>query len=85
MSLAPPPYDPSESYGMFGYAGYVCEIALRHDNADLAEECWRRGWWDVTTRTLMGTVIEECDRRAPNVGARLRQLGPTQVEPEMAP
>lgn len=81
----PPPYEPDRNYGMFGYAGYVCELAIRRNDPDLAEECWRRGWMDGDTRMLIGTVIEECERRAPAVAERLRKLGRTRVPPEMVP
>jgi hypothetical protein len=79
------PFNPAEFYGMFGYAGQCCDIAIRRDDPAQAEECWRRGWMDAETRTLIGTVIDDCDRRAPKVAAKLRELGPVQREPEMVP
>lgn len=77
------PYAPSQHYGMFGYAGFCCDAAISNNNPEMAEECWRRGWMDVTTQTFIGTVIEKCDRSAPMVAERLRALGPCKSEPEM--
>ena len=79
------PFDPRRSYGMFGYAGICCDSAIFNDNPEMAEECWRRGWMDVETRTFFGLVIDKCDKVAPKVAAKLRELGPVQREPEMVP
>lgn len=78
-------FDPSQPQGMFGYAGHCCDTAIRLDRADMAKECWERGWMDASTRMLSGDVIDECDRRAPKVAEMLRGLGPVRVEPEMVP
>lgn len=77
------PYSSSTHYGMFGYAGQCCDQAIFGNSPEMAEECWRRGWMDVNTQTFMGTVIEKCDRIAPKVAAKLRELGPCTAEPEM--
>ena len=81
MSAVFKPYDPTINFGMFGYPGYCCDIAMRNDSAEQAEECWRRGWMDYDTRMLIGTVGQEAERRAPNVAKRLRKLGPCKTEP----
>lgn len=75
------PYDPRVNWDMFGYAGYCCQAAIRSNNPDAAEECWRRGWMDLNSRMLIGTVLSECERRAPEVAKRLRKLGPCKNEP----
>lgn len=77
------PFNASAVYGMFGYSGFCCDSAINTDNPDMAEERWRRGWMDGDTQTLLGTVMQKCEAKAPKVAERLRALGPTQVEPEM--
>lgn len=77
------PFNPKTNYGFFGYPAQCCEAAINNDSPEMAEECWRRGWMDSDTRTLFGTVQQKCDSRAPKVAAKLRELGPTTVEPEM--
>jgi hypothetical protein len=76
-----PAYDPKTSYGFFGYPGMFCHLAVKSDDAEMAEECWTRGWMDINCRMLVGTLAEECERRAPKVGERLRRLGPCRIEP----
>lgn len=75
------PFDPDSNYGMFGYAGMCCDIAIRNDNPAQAEECWKRGWMDYDTLMLIGTVGSESERRAPQVAERLRKLGPCKNAP----
>jgi hypothetical protein len=74
-------FSPSAVWGMFGYAGNCCDAAIRHDDPEQAEECWKRGYMDYDTRMLVGTVGAECERRAPEVAERLKKLGPCKVEP----
>lgn len=69
-------YSPTTNYGIFGYAGQCCDTAINLDNPAMAEECWQRGWMDVETQTFMGTVLDKCDKVAPKVAAKLRELGP---------
>lgn len=77
------PYSSKTFYGMFGYVGHCCDSAINNDSPEMAEECWRRGWMDGDTQTLLGTVLQKCDAKAPKVAAKLRELGPTRTEPEM--
>lgn len=73
MSL--PYFNPDRPQGMFGYSGFCCDMAIKRDDPKQAEECWRRGYMDYGTRMLVGTVGAECERRAPKVAKRLRELG----------
>jgi hypothetical protein len=75
------PFSPSAVWGMFGYAGNCCDTAIKRDDPDQAEECWRRGYMDYDTRMLVGTVGQECERRAPKVAERLKKLGPCKNQP----
>lgn len=74
-------FSPSAVYGMWGYSGTCCDGAIKRDDPEQAEECWRRGYMDYDTRTLTGTVGQRCERDAPKVAERLKQLGPTKVPP----
>jgi hypothetical protein len=76
-----PAYNHSAVWGMFGYAGNCCDRAIGRDSAEMAKECWERGYMDYDTRMTVGTVGEECERRAPKVAAMLKKLGPVQCEP----
>jgi hypothetical protein len=76
-----PHYNPKQNYDMFGYPGFCCHTAIKRDDAAQAEECWRRGWLDLTCSMLIGTLLDHCDRHAPNVGKKLRELGPCKIEP----
>jgi hypothetical protein len=76
-----PFYNPAEPWGMFGYAGNCCDRAIKRDDPAQAEECWQRGYMDYDTKMLVGTVGEECERRAPKVAAKLRKLGPCTAQP----
>lgn len=85
MQSVLPKFDPKLPYGMFGYPGHCCDMAIQRDNVQAAEECWRNGWMDVETRTIFGLVIDKCDSRAPAVAKKLRELGPCKREPLMEP
>lgn len=62
MSLLPP--QENRQYGMFGYAGTMCDNAIRADNPAMLQECIDRGWIDADTQLLMGgTVLEFCDKK----------------------
>jgi hypothetical protein len=76
-----PYFNPSQVWGMFGYAGACCDRAIRGDNVAQARECWERGYMDYDTRMLIGTVGEQCEKRAPAVAKLLKKLGPCKVEP----
>lgn len=76
-----PFYSPSAVWGMFGYAGNCCDRAIKRDDPAQAEECWQRGYMDYDTRMLVGTVGDECERRAPMVAERLKKLGPCKSAP----
>ena len=85
METSFPKYDHKQPYGMFGYPAFCCDMAIMRDNAQMAEECWRNGWMDAQTRTLFGTVIEKCEKQAPAVAEKLRELGPCKNSPLMYP
>lgn len=76
------PFNPTTPYGMFGYVGFCCDLAIKRDDPDMARECWERGWMDGPTRMLIGTVQQECDRKAPKVAQVLRDLGECKVSPQ---
>lgn len=67
-------FDPSVNYGMFGYAGHCCDTAINRDDPEQVQECFERGWIDTKTRTILGTVMDKCDRVAPKCAQRLREL-----------
>lgn len=76
-----PFFNPTTHWGMFGYSGACCDRAIKRDDPAQAKECWERGYMDYGTRMLVGTVGQECERRAPKVAAMLKELGPCKSEP----
>ena len=63
MSLLPP-FDPTITYGFFGYKGAMCDRAIRADNADMLKECIEQGWIDAKTEVLgFGTALDFCKAR----------------------
>jgi hypothetical protein len=70
-----PPRDPNR-FLMFGYEGYCVDLALRRDDADMIERCFRNDWIDHTTKMFEGQRIRAwAERVAPKCGERLGSLG----------
>lgn len=72
MSLLPTP-DPKKNFGIFGYAGLCCDLAIKSDNAPMLSECIDRGFVDIDTRMVNGTVLEYCEKKAPRCAALLKE------------
>lgn len=74
MSALPDPAQHRPSgWGMWGYSGYCCDLAIRRDDPVLLGECIDRGFADVDTRMLAGTMLEWCDKHAPRCAAVLKE------------
>lgn len=66
-----PAYKPEEKYGMWGYSGFCCDLAIRRDDPALMNECINRGFIDADTRMVFGSVMDHCQRHAPRCFALL--------------
>jgi hypothetical protein len=60
-----PAFKADEKYGMWGYSGFCCDLAIRRDDPALMNECINRGYIDVDTRMVFGSVMDHCQRHAP--------------------
>jgi hypothetical protein len=72
-----PPKEPNRGYGLFGYAGMMCDLAIWHDNADQIEEAIRRGWIVPETETFDGMRLVKAARKrgSETVAQRLIKFG----------
>lgn len=68
---------PKSGWGLFGYEGSMCDIAIKADRPDMMAEAVRRGWINAKSEMLDGkTILQECEKRAPKCAAKLRELSP---------
>jgi len=59
-----PTQNPKTNYGMFGYSGAMCDMAIRQDDPDMLRECIANGWIDADTpMTMSRTVLAFCEAR----------------------
>lgn len=68
-----PEHTENTSWGMWGYSGACVDRSIRQDNPEMLSECIDRGYVDIDTRMVNGTVLEWCDLRAPKCAAVLRE------------
>ena len=75
MSLFPVKED--RAYGLFGYEGGMCDLAIWHNNAEQIEEAFRSGWIAPETRTFDGLSLVKAARKRGSeaVAKRLIALG----------
>jgi hypothetical protein len=70
-----PPRNKTGEY-MFMYEGFCADVALRRDDPDMMERCYRNDWIDHTTKMFTGcSLLHEAKWRAPKVAERLESLG----------
>lgn len=72
-----PPKEPNRRYGLFGYEGMMCDLAIWTDNVEQIEEAVERGWIIPETQSLDGMRMVKVARKrgAERVAKRLIELG----------
>lgn len=72
-----PAREANREYGLFGYEGSMCDLAIWIDNPDQIEEAVRRGWIVPETETFDGMRLVKVARKrgSENVAQRLIKLG----------
>lgn len=72
-----PPKEPNRGYGLFGYEGAMCDLAIFTDNAAQVEEAVKRGWIVPETETFDGMRLVKMARKygSENVALCLVGLG----------
>jgi hypothetical protein len=70
-----PPRSKTSEY-MFMYEGFCTDVALRRDDPDMIERCYRNDWIDHSTKMFCGnTILNEAKKRSPKCAERLESLG----------
>lgn len=71
------PYVEGTAYGMFGYAGKCCDLAINTDNVGMIKECIARGFMNETTKNVPGeSMVVMAERRGKHKVERyLRSIG----------
>jgi hypothetical protein len=82
-----PPKEEGKGYGLFGYEGAMCDLAIWRDNVGQVEEAAARGWITPETETFDGMRLVGVAKKrgSPNVAKRLVELGWADEEWNHAP
>ncbi|MHB1326886.1 MAG: hypothetical protein ACYC2K_01670 [Gemmatimonadales bacterium] len=66
-----------QGYGLFGYEGMMCDMAIWRDNAEQIEEAVKRGWIVPGTETFDGMKLVKVARKrgSESVAKKLIELG----------
>lgn len=75
LKVEMPPRNKTGEY-MFMYEGFCADVALRRDDPNMIEQCYRNDWIDNTTKMFQGqSLLAWAKRVAPKCAKRLESLG----------